>query len=50
MVDNDIEPVYGKGKRKTDIQRWYDLFLEYYVKLDEYEFWLFVIGNCNRQC
>jgi transposase len=50
MVSNDIVPVYGKGKRKTDIQRWYDLFLEYYMKLDEYEFWLFVIGNDRNSC
>lgn len=50
MVHNDIDPIYGKGKRKTHIQRWYDLFLEYYMKLDEYEFWLFVIGNDRNSC
>ncbi|MFR7589899.1 MAG: transposase [Longibaculum sp.] len=50
MVNNDIAPVYGKGKRKTTVQRWYDLFLEYYIKLDEYEFWLLVIGNDRNSC
>lgn len=47
MVNNDIALVYGKGKRKTDIQRYYDLFLEYYIKLDEYEYWLDIIGERN---
>lgn len=37
MVQNDITPTYGKGKRKTEIHRFYDLFLGYYCKLDEYE-------------
>lgn len=50
MVNEDIEIVYGKGKRKTDIQRWYDLFLEYYVKLNEYEFWLHIIGENRNSC
>ena len=50
MINDDIKMVYGRGKRKTEIQRWYDLFLEYYTKLDEYEFWLFVIGNDRNSC
>ena len=50
MVSNGIEPVYGRGKRKTKIQRWYDLFLEYYMKLDEYEYWLSVIGKDRNSC
>ena len=50
MINNNIDIVYGKGKRKSDIQRWYDLFLEYYVKLNEYEFWLFIIGNDRNSC
>lgn len=37
MIQNDITPTYGKGKRKTEIHRFYDLFLGYYCKLDEYE-------------
>lgn len=47
MTNNDIDFVYGKGKRKTSLQRWYDLFLEYYRKLDEYEYWLDIIGERN---
>ena len=50
MINDDIKMVYGRGKRKTEIQRWYDLFLEYYTKLNEYEFWLFVIGNDRNSC
>lgn len=47
MINNNIDFVYGKGKRKTDIQRWHDLFLEYYIKLNEYEYWLNIIGERN---
>lgn len=47
MVSNDIAFVYGKGKRKTILQRWYDKFLQYYIKLDEYEYWLDIIGERN---
>ena len=47
MVKNDINPVYGKGKRKTALQRWYDQFLKYYIRLDEYEYWLDIIGDRN---
>ena len=50
MVSEYIEPVYGRGRRKNDIQRWYDLFLEYYMKLDEYEYWLSVIGKDRNSC
>ena len=50
MVENDINPIYGKGKRKTEIQRWYDTFLEYYMKLDEYEYWLNIIGEDRNSC
>lgn len=37
MVRENVEIVYGKGKRKTKIQRYYDILLEYALKLDEYE-------------
>lgn len=47
MVENGIDPVYGKGKRRTVLQRWYDLFLQYYMKLSEYEYWLDIIGERN---
>ena len=48
MVKNDISPVYGKGKRKTALQRRYDQFLKYYIKLEEYECWLDIIGDAEN--
>lgn len=50
MVNSDIDFVYGKGKRKSSIQRWYDTFLGYYIKLDEYEYWLDIIGEERNSC
>lgn len=50
MVNNDITPVYGKGKRKNEIQRYYDDFMEYYLKLMEYEYWLDIIGEARNSC
>ena len=47
MKKEDIEPVYGRGKRKTEIQRSYDEFLKYYEKLLEYEYWLDIIDERN---
>lgn len=47
MVNNGIDFVYGKGKRRTDIQRYYDMFLGYYTKLSEYEYWMDIIGERN---
>ena len=47
MEKEDIEPVYGRGKRKTEIQRSYDEFLKYYEKLLEYECWLDIIDERN---
>jgi len=45
LIDHlGIETVYGKGKRKTPIQRLYDNFNEYYNKLTEYETDLKIIG------
>lgn len=43
----NIQLVYGKGKRKSEFQRFYDLFLGYYIKLNEYEFWLNIMGKRN---
>jgi transposase len=39
-----IKTVYGKGQRKTPIQRIYDTFLSYHKKLLEYETDLDIIG------
>lgn len=47
MVVGGITPVYGKGQRKSMIQRDYDEILSYYIKLMEYEYWLDVIGDRN---
>ncbi len=39
-----IKCVYGKGRRKTVIQRLYDDYKSYYEKLEEYNKDLFIIG------
>lgn len=50
MVKENIKIVYGKGKRRSHIQRWYDKFLSYYTKLEEYEYWLYIIGEERNSC
>ena len=47
MVRENILAVYGKGHRKNEFQVWYDIFIQYALKLDEYEYWLDIIGNRN---
>ena len=47
MKNEGIEPVYGRGKRKTELQREYDELIKYYEKLREYENWLDIIGERN---
>ena len=47
IIREDIKIVYGKGHRKHDLQERYDRFVQYAQKLDEYEYWLSVIGNRN---
>ena len=47
---NDIDEskfVYGKGKRKTKIQRNYELLIEYTNKLKEYAYKINTCGNRN---
>ena len=44
MEHCNIVCVYGKGKRKTEIQRLYDAFTEYTDKMYEYEEHLRIIG------
>ena len=39
-----INFVYGKGKRKTELQRYYDTFLAYLEKLEDYKRDLEIIG------
>ena len=50
MTENNIDIVYGKGKRKTVFQKYYDEFMEYYTKLNEYEYWLDIIGKERGSC
>lgn len=47
MVKEKIEIVYGKGKRKSTFQKYYDKLLEYALKLDEYEENLYICGDRN---
>lgn len=47
MVKENTEITYGKGKRKSLIQRYYDKLLTYAIKLDEYEENLFICGDRN---
>lgn len=47
MVRENIQIVYGKGHRKNEFQVWYDTFIEYAMKLEEYEYWLEIIGKRN---
>lgn len=47
MVHENIQIQYGKGKRKSDIQKRYDLLLGYAIRLSGYETWLSIIGDRN---
>ena len=47
IVRENIEIIYGKGHHKNEFQAWYDTFLQYAQKLDEYEYWLEIIGDRN---
>lgn len=47
MVREEVEIVYGKGKRKSTFQKYYDKLLEYALKLKEYEENLYICGNRN---
>ena len=47
MTHLNIQVKYGKGQRKSIFQRYYDEILEYYLKLSEYEYWLYVMKNRN---
>ena len=47
MLREEVEIVYGKGKRKSTFQKYYDKLLEYALKLKEYEENLYICGNRN---
>ena len=46
-MDENIEFVYGKGKRKSVYQRYFEKFKEYHDKLEEYEEHLRICGKRN---
>ena len=47
MVAENIDIVYGKGKRKSKVQAIFDKILEYFIKLFEYEEKLDICGERN---
>lgn len=47
MVAQNLLIQYGKGKRKSYLQSLYDDLLKLAVKLDEYEYWLSIMGSRN---
>ena len=47
MIRQNIETVYGKGKRRSLLQKYYDEFLEIYIKLMRYEKSLNICGDRN---
>lgn len=49
MVAMGIEPVYGRGHPKKEMQKDYDMFLKYYSRMLEYERWLAIMGD-RKSC
>ena len=47
MVREEVEIAYGKGKRKSTFQKYYDKILKYALKLKEYEENLYICGERN---
>lgn len=45
ILEQDIRFVYGRGKRKTKLQKYYDQICEYLAKLEEYNAKLEILGN-----
>lgn len=46
----EVSFVYGKGQRKTALQRDYEMILEYYTKLKEYQDYIDIIGPDRNSC
>lgn len=42
--------VYGRGHKKTPLQRHYETFISYYSRLIDYEYWLDIIGPDRNSC
>lgn len=47
MVKQNIEVIYGKGQKRSLLQKYYDKFLEIYMKLMRYEESLAICGDRN---
>ena len=50
VTHSEIAFVYGKGSRKTALQRDYEKILEYYTKLNEYNDAITIIGSERNSC
>lgn len=51
MCELGIEFVYGRGHKKSELQKLYDTFVKCYQRQLEYEMWLYIIGernNCSK--
>jgi transposase len=50
IEQSEVSFVYGKGTRKTALQRDYEKILEYYTKLKEYHEYIDIIGPDRNSC
>ena len=50
VEQSEVSFVYGKGTRKTALQRDYEYILEYYEKLKEYNDYIAIIGSSRNSC
>ena len=50
VEQSEVSFVYGKGTRKTALQRDYENILEYYTKLNEYNDYIDIIGTNRNSC
>ena len=46
----EIDVCYGKGHRKSALQKHMDKFISYHERQSGYEYWLDVIGNDRNSC
>jgi hypothetical protein len=50
VEQSEVSFVYGKGTRKTALQRDYEMISEYYTKLSEYHEYIDIIGPDRNSC
>jgi transposase len=50
VEQSEVSFVYGKGTRKTALQRDYENILAYYTKLNEYNDYIDIIGTNRNSC